>query len=55
VAAVTADVTGVNLRDGYGGCGIAECDRSPELAVARGFVEDVVPHLGTRRLNAVLV
>jgi len=55
VAAVAADVTSVNLRDSYR-CGwIAKGDRSSELAVARCFVEDIMPHLRTRRLNAIFV
>jgi hypothetical protein len=55
VTRMAADVTIGNLRDRHRSRRIAECDRSSELAVARGFVEDVMPHLRARRLNAVLV
>lgn len=34
---------------------IAERYRSPELAIARLFIEDVVSHLGAGRLNSILV
>jgi hypothetical protein len=52
---VTTDAASVDLRAGNTGGRVTECDRSFELAIAWGFVEDVMPHLRARRLNAVLV
>jgi hypothetical protein len=44
-----------NLRASHRCSRVTESYRSPELAVARFFVEDVMAHLRTGRLNSILV